>query len=81
MRRVEYGYLRCVQLLARGLNPFTKLAIALNSHLEPIRERRAAVLARPHELREILFEGSRRARAVAAETMARVRDAMRMSYT
>ena len=58
----------------------TKLAIALNSQLEPIRERRAAVLAKPHELREILFEGSRRARAVAAETMARVRDAMRMSY-
>jgi len=58
----------------------TKLARALNAHLEPIRERRAAVLAKPHHLREILFEGSKRARVVAAETMARVRDAMKISY-
>jgi tryptophanyl-tRNA synthetase len=59
----------------------TKLARALNAHLEPIRERRAAVLAKPDQLREILFEGSRRARLVAAETMARVRDAVKISYT
>jgi tryptophanyl-tRNA synthetase len=58
----------------------TKLANALNAHLDPIRERRAAVLARPDHLREILFEGSRRARVVAVETMKRVRDAMRISY-
>ena len=35
----------------------TKLANALNAHLEPIRERRAAVLARPGYLREILVRG------------------------
>jgi tryptophanyl-tRNA synthetase len=58
----------------------TKLAHALNARLEPIRERRAAILAKPDRLKEILFEGSRRARAQAAETMARVRDAMRISY-
>jgi tryptophanyl-tRNA synthetase len=58
----------------------TKLANALNARLEPIRDRRAAVLARPDQLKEILFDGSRRARTVAAETMARVRDAMRISY-
>jgi tryptophanyl-tRNA synthetase len=58
----------------------TKLANALNAHLEPIRERRAAVLAKPDRLKEILFEGSRRAREVAAGTMARVRDAMKISY-
>lgn len=58
----------------------TKLAAVLNARLEPIRERRAAVLARPERLREILFEGSRRARAAAAETMARVREAMKISY-
>ena len=40
----------------------TKLANALNAHLEPIRERRAAALAQPERLREILFEGSQRAR-------------------
>ena len=58
----------------------TKLAAALNAYLAPIRERRAAVLARPERLREILFEGSRRARAVAGETMQRVRDAVKISY-
>src|SRR5438128_8991791 len=46
----------------------TKLATALNAYLEPIRERRAAVLAKPDRLRDIIAQGSKRARAVAAET-------------
>jgi tryptophanyl-tRNA synthetase len=58
----------------------TKLANALNALLDPIRERRGAVLAKPDLLKEILFEGSKRARNVAAHTMARVRDAMKISY-
>jgi tryptophanyl-tRNA synthetase len=58
----------------------TKLANALNAHLDPIRERRAAALAKPGYLREVLFEGSKRARTVAADTMARVRDAMKIAY-
>ena len=58
-----------------------KLAHALNAHLDPIRERRAAALARPGYLRDVLFAGSARARVVAAETMSRVRDAMKISYT
>ena len=58
----------------------TKLAKALNAHLEPMRERRAEVLARPSALREILYEGSRKARAIAAETMERVRRAVKLKY-
>lgn len=58
----------------------TKLAAALNAHLEPIRERRAAALAKPGAIRDMLFEGSRRARAIAVGTMERVRDAMKISY-
>jgi tryptophanyl-tRNA synthetase len=58
----------------------TKLAAALNARLQPIRERRAAILARHDRLREILFEGSRRARGIASETMQRVRDAMKIAY-
>ena len=58
----------------------TKLANALNAYLAPIRERRAALLARPDQLKEILFEGSARARVIAGQTMARVRDAMKISY-
>ena len=58
----------------------TKLAAALNAHLEPMRARRAGVLAKPDRLREILHEGSRRARTIAAETMERVRAAVKLSY-
>ena len=58
----------------------TKLAKALNAHLEPIRERRAAVLARPGHVKEILHEGSKKARAVACETMERVREAVKLRY-
>src|SRR6185295_11378696 len=58
----------------------TKLANALNARLEPIRERRAAALARPEHLKELVFEGSRRARRIAQETMERVRTAMKVKY-
>jgi tryptophanyl-tRNA synthetase len=57
-----------------------KLARALNAALEPMRARRAEVLARPGWLLELLVESSRRARRGASDTMDRVRDAMRMSY-
>ena len=58
----------------------SKLANALNLYLQPIRERRAAALARPDHLKQLLIDGSARARLVAAETMARLRDAMKISY-
>lgn len=58
----------------------TKLAAAINAVLDPIRERRAAALAKPGHLREILIDGSRRARGVAQETMARVREAVKLKY-
>ncbi|GMV21202.1 MAG: tryptophan--tRNA ligase [Acidimicrobiia bacterium] len=58
----------------------TKLAAAVNAMLDPIRERRAAALARPGYLREVLMDGSRRARAVAQETMEKVRTAVKLDY-
>jgi tryptophanyl-tRNA synthetase len=58
----------------------TKLAKALNTHLEPMRSRRADIMANPSALREILHEGSRKARTIAQETMARVRAAARLDY-
>jgi tryptophanyl-tRNA synthetase len=57
-----------------------KLARAINATLEPMRDRRAELDAHPTRIRDLLFEGSRRARVIAAETMARVRDAVRLSY-
>ena len=58
----------------------TKLAAAMNAMLDPMRERRASLLARPDRLREIAVEGSRKARLVAQETMGRVREAVKLVY-
>src|SRR5204862_2553964 len=58
----------------------TKLAKAINAYLDPIRDRRAAALARPGYLRDVMFEGSRKARVVAVQTMERVRDAVKLKY-
>ena len=51
----------------------TKLARAINAALEPMQERRRAVLAKPDYVREIAIEGSRTARIIAQATMERVR--------
>ena len=58
----------------------TKLAKALNARLDPLRARRAAVLEKPSALRDILHEGSRKARGIASETMERVRTAVKLKY-
>jgi tryptophanyl-tRNA synthetase len=58
----------------------TKLAKALNAHLDPIRARRAQVLANPSTLGDVLYDGSKKARAVAQETMERVRSAVKLQY-
>jgi tryptophanyl-tRNA synthetase len=58
----------------------TKLARAINTALEPMRERRRAVLARPNYVRDIAVDGSRKARTIAQATMERVRDAVRLRY-
>ena len=57
-----------------------KLIVALEKTLDPMRQRRAEVLANPSRVRDIVEEGSRRARVIAAETMARVREAMKIAY-
>jgi tryptophanyl-tRNA synthetase len=57
-----------------------RLIAALELTLDPMRRRRADVLARPDTLRDIIADGSRKARRVAQETMARVREAMKLSY-
>jgi tryptophanyl-tRNA synthetase len=58
----------------------SKLAAALNAHLDPIRERRAGVLAKPGAVKDILHAGSQKARLVAEETMERVRTAVKLRY-
>ena len=58
----------------------TKLAAAINTLLDPIRERRTQALKRPDDIREILLAGSKRAREVAGQTMDRVRAAVKLKY-
>lgn len=58
------------------------LAKALNEYLEPIRERRAYYEQHMDVVEEAIMSGVRRGRAIAAETMEMVRDAMKISsYT
>lgn len=46
---------------------------------QPIHEKRTSLLEKPDHLREVIEEGSNRARTKAAATMAEVRDAMKIS--
>jgi tryptophanyl-tRNA synthetase len=71
-RRCRSGELACV--------PDKKhLSQKLSDALAPVRERRAKYEAHPGLVRDILEDGNRRARVVAEETMALVRDAMSLS--
>jgi tryptophanyl-tRNA synthetase len=57
-----------------------KLSRALNDFLEPIRERRAALEAKPKTVDEILHAGNERMRREARDTMEKVRDAMGFGF-
>ena len=56
------------------------LAKAINIVLDPMRERRAEVLAQPGRLREIVMDGSTTARRIAQDTMRQVRAAVGLAY-
>jgi tryptophanyl-tRNA synthetase len=73
-RRCRAGELACVP-------DKRHLAQVLADALAPVRERRARLLERPDQVRDILSDGARRARAVAAETMDQVRSAMGLKPT
>ena len=49
-----------------------RLAEALNDYLAPIREKRRALAAHPDDLRDILMEGTRKARPLAQQTLEEV---------
>jgi tryptophanyl-tRNA synthetase len=68
-RRYQHGRVGDIEVKQR-------LAAALNAVLDPIRGRREELAARPGMAEEVLCEGTRRMRAEAQTTMARVREAM-----
>lgn len=53
---------------------------AINKELAPMQERIAKYQSDPDLIRQIIFDGSERARNVARETMSEVREAMGISY-
>lgn len=55
------------------------LAASLNAYLKPIREKRAELAPQTSYLRDILLQGSQRARHIARETLEEVLDAMGLS--
>jgi tryptophanyl-tRNA synthetase len=57
-----------------------KLLAALDNFLTPIRARRAEYESKPDQVREIIMEGTAKARTVAQETMKDVRAAMKIAY-
>lgn len=58
-----------------------KLVKALNEFLEPIRARRSEYEAKGEKyLDEILFEGTKKARKITAETLQMVKQAMKINY-
>lgn len=57
-----------------------KLAAALNTLLEPMRQRRAELAGRAGLVEDVLAAGNARMRSAARETMARVHDAMGLNY-
>ena len=67
-RTAGWGCLDCKDVLLRHMVP----------PLEKIRERRQAFAEKPDTIRQVLFEGSRRARAIAQQTMTEVRDAVKL---
>jgi len=62
----KIGCVDCKQLLAEGIN----------SALGPFRQRRAELATRPEHVADILVDGAERARAIARETMAEVKQRM-----
>jgi tryptophanyl-tRNA synthetase len=68
-RTAEIGCLDCKKLAAGHLNAF----------LAPIQERRRPYEQNPHEVWDVLEDGTRRARAVAQATMAEVRAAVKLT--
>ncbi|MEO8031128.1 MAG: tryptophan--tRNA ligase [Gemmatimonadota bacterium] len=65
-RGANWGCLDCKKVLAGNIS----------NRLAPIRERAAELRAKPHEIDDILADGAARARFVAQDTMAAVRERM-----
>jgi tryptophanyl-tRNA synthetase len=55
-----------------------RFAANLNKHLEPFRAKRAELASKPDYVSDVLENGAQRARVIAQQTMAEVREAMQL---
>jgi len=65
-RRAQIGCVECKELLAE----------AINTMLQPFRQRRAAIAAEPQYVTDVLADGARRARLIARKTLKEVKKRM-----
>ncbi len=72
-RDCKTGELGCVECKER-------LTDVLNEMLAPIRERRKPYEEHPERVKEILLEGTRKARILGKETLGMVKEAMKINY-
>ena len=69
-RAAEIGCVDCKRILADNIS----------TAFEPMRERAAHYRANPREVQQILEAGAERARAIASETIAEVREKMGLDW-
>jgi len=67
-RRAGIGCVECKKIFAENLN----------KSLQPFRDKRAQLGADPNFVTDVLHDGAKRARAIAQQTMAEVRDAVQL---
>jgi tryptophanyl-tRNA synthetase len=72
--RLQWVYDGCTTAGIGCLECKGALAESISRHLAPIRARKAELTAQPDRVVEILHEGTRRARAIAAETLRQTRE-------
>ena len=70
-RTAGIGCTDCKELLLKGMVPV----------IEPLHEKRVNLERKPGDVKEILFEGTRKARRIAKQTIQEVRQAMKLDYS
>ena len=77
--KLDEVYQKCTSAEIGCVEDKSLLAEGINKALEPFRERRRGLVESPGYVEEVLQEGASRARIIARETLAEVRDRMGIS--
>jgi tryptophanyl-tRNA synthetase len=77
--KLDQVYQQCTSAEIGCVEDKGLLAEGINRMLEPFRERRRELVEKPGYVDEVLQEGARRARVIARETLAEVREKMGMA--